>query len=191
MSAEPGLRLVNEATGEFVPFTDGDTAQLQQEIARLNDVVRGLQRDVRGWAHRYAELKRDREADAKKDPLWPDAVRLFKLWRRLCGHPRAGWDADRFEQVRPYLKQHGLAMCERAIAGAAFDAFTTTRKNGSKKKHDGWELIHRNADKWEEFACRAPTPFVSELEAEDEVAAREAADVVAARDAARTGQASL
>lgn len=168
-SPERHLHIIDGATGEALDECPGCRAR--------DDVVKGLERDIRGWASRYAELKRDKEAEAKRDPLWPDALRLFKLWRRLCVHPRAGWDADRFEQVRPYLKKHGLGVCERAIVGAAFDAFETVRKNGSKKRHDGWELIFRNADKFEEFANRAPLDFVSELEAEDE------ARVVAAREA--------
>jgi hypothetical protein len=32
----------------------------------------------------------------------------------------------------------------------------TKRKNGSTKRHDGWELIHRDAGKWEEFCNRSP-----------------------------------
>jgi hypothetical protein len=43
-----------------------------------------------------------------------------------------------------------------AIDGAAFDPYTTKRKNGSTKRHDDFTLIFRNADKMEEFANRAP-----------------------------------
>lgn len=182
MSAPQRLALVDTETGERHPFRDEEAATLHAEIARQRDVIKGLQRDIRGWAARYAELKRDKEEEARSHALWPDAVRLFRLWQRLCHHPRAGWDVERFEQVLPFLKKHGIAMCERAIVGAAFDAFETTRRNGSKKRHDGWELIHRSADKWEEFANRAPLDFVSELE--ETPAPREDPDVAAAKDAA-------
>lgn len=47
-------------------------------------------------------------------------------------------------------------LCARAIAGAGFDAFKTTRKNGTVKVFNDWDLIHRSADKWEEFCCKAP-----------------------------------
>lgn len=126
-----------------------------------DDHIAGLQRDIRGWTARYAELKRDKEADAKKNTLWPAAVELFEYWQSVCKHPRAGWDADRFYLVEPFLKSDGMDLCRRAIDGAAFDPFVTTRRNGSKKRHDGWELVFRDRSKFEEFVNKAPGAAVA------------------------------
>lgn len=158
----PALIVVNPETGEQVGTLD----QAQQ---RLKDEVGGLQRDVRGWAARFAELKRDKDAEAKDSPVWPAALRVFDYWRWECKHTRSAFTLDRFELIRPFLEKLGdqskpepdrlaeaEALCKRAIDGAAFDPFVTERKNGSKKRHDGLDLIFRNADKMEEFCNRAP-----------------------------------
>jgi shikimate 5-dehydrogenase len=57
----------------------------------------------------------------------------------------------------PYLERYGVAMCRKAIRGAAYEPFETTRKNGSKKRHDGWHLIFdRGADAFEEWCNKSP-----------------------------------
>jgi hypothetical protein len=66
-----------------------------------------LQRDIRGWAARYGELKRDKEADAERSRYWPAAVEVFEYWQRVCKHPRSAWSAERFFLVEPFLKKHG------------------------------------------------------------------------------------
>lgn len=191
MSA-PALRLVNTDTGESVPFTDGEVADLQARIQMLEDQLKGAERDTNTWRARYAELLRDKEADARKDPLWPDAVRLFRLYCRLSAKPgkpprRLDWNYERFEQVRPFLKKHGLAMCERAIVGRVFDHYTGRRANGTAIAYHEWGRIFgplgRNTavENFEESCNRAPLDFVSELE--ETPAPREDPDVAAAKDA--------
>ena len=89
---------------------------------------------------------------------------LFKAWRKRCNHPRSPWTPDRFWAIEPFLSngkygptlEDRVMLCARAIAGAGFDAFKTTRKNGTVKVFNDWDLIHRSADKWEEFCCKAP-----------------------------------
>lgn len=124
--------------------------------AYLEDVVAGLERDVRGWTARYAELRRDRELDAKSHPLYEPAKELFGYWKLKCRHGKSRFSADRFEIARPLIEKYGEAVCRKAIDGAAYDPFTTTRKNGSTQRHDGWELVFRDAGKLEDFANRAP-----------------------------------
>lgn len=140
-----------------------------------DDVIRGLERDLNGWRWRYADLKRDKQAEAAKHPLWPDAKRLFDFWRERTGRRRSGWDMERFDLVRPFLKKHGLAMCERAIVGKCFDPFVTERKNGTRHVHNEWHLIFGTADKFEAACNAAPLDFESALEAEDEARAVELA----------------
>lgn len=134
------------------------------EIQRQRDVIAGLERDIRGWAIRYADLDRDKEREAREDPLWPVARDLFDYWRETCGHPRPGWGRDRFELLRPFLKSKAygetledrIAMCKRAIDGAAYDPYRTRRRNGTYKTHDGWDLIFRDRAHMEEFVNKAP-----------------------------------
>jgi hypothetical protein len=154
--------VVNPDTGEIVePDCEGCRTK--------NDEIAGLERDVRGWAVRYAELKRDRDAEAREHPMWPVGERVFREWRQLCRHPRSPWTQDRFWQIEPFLtnpkygkeEEARVALCRRAVAGAAYDAYKTTRRNGSVKHHNDWDLIFRSADKFEEFCNRAPTGWAA------------------------------
>jgi hypothetical protein len=147
------LVLVDTSTGEQHNVSECP------RCAELQDILHGAEKDLNAWRTRYANLKRDKEAEARDDPLWPNAVKLFKLWKSLTGSTRSKFRAERFEQVEPFLRDHGPEMCVRAIVGACFDPFVTTRKNGSKKKHWGWELIFRTAEKTEEMANRAPSDW--------------------------------
>lgn len=145
----PRLIVVNAGTGERV----GDLEDLQQESL---DQIAGLERDIRGWRARYFDLKRDTDAEAREDPLWPDAVKLFDYWKKTCKHPRSIFTVERFNEALPYLKKHGIDLCKRAVDGIAFDPFITTRKNGTKKRHDGWHLIFGKVEKFEECCNKAP-----------------------------------
>ncbi len=127
---------------------------LEDECAVLHDQLAGAEKEIRGWRTRYANLARDRQAEAEGDPLWPLGVRLFAYWRRCCDHPRAMWTAARFELCRPFLGD--LEGCLRAVAGARFDPFTRQRKNGTLERYNGWELVFRDAGKFESFRERAP-----------------------------------
>jgi hypothetical protein len=153
--AEPArhLHVVDTASGEVLPGCP--------DCAVKNDEIAGLERDVRGWAARYAQLRRDKAQEAREHPKWPEAQWLFSLWRKLCNHPRAEWTPDRFWLVEPHLAKDGLVTCERAIHGIAFDCFKTKRRNGSVQRHDSWELLFRDRGKVEEMANRAPRGWVS------------------------------
>ena len=167
------LIVVNPETGEQVGTLD----QAQQ---RLKDEVGGLQRDVRGWAARFAELKRDKDAEAKDSPVWPAALRVFDYWRQKCKHTRSEFSLDRFEMIRPHLERlssakkgrpdsaedrlaHAEAICKLAVDGIAHDPYETTRKNGTKKRHDGWHLIFETADRFEERCNAAPIERIREV----------------------------
>lgn len=134
------------------------------ELARKNDEIAGLERDIRGWAVRYAELKRDKDAEAREHPMWPVGKSLFTEWKRATNHPRTQWTPERFWQVERFLTggrfggtvEERSVWIRRAIAGAAFDAFKTNRRNGTVKAHNDWELIFRTEDRFREFVARAP-----------------------------------
>lgn len=148
---------------------DGDTGELHEpdcaDCLRRIDEIAGLERDIRGWAVRYAELKRDKATEAREHPMWPVGEVIFREWRTLCRHPRSPWTPDRFWSLEPYItgERYGktlddrIAMCRRAVAGAAFDAFTVRRANGTTKRFDEWERIFaEKSGKFEEMCNRAP-----------------------------------
>lgn len=147
---DPALVVLNIDTGEQLP--------LGNYVQQLQDEIAGLTRDVRAEHLRFENLKRDKAVEAREHPLWPRAIEVFKHWKEKCKHPRCEFGPGRFEEIRPFLERHDVDTCKLAVEGAAFDPFVTTRKNGSKKRHDGWGLIFRNAepDKFEEFVNKAP-----------------------------------
>ena len=150
MSAARGpLRLIDGGTGEIVS---------DDHVQALRDQIAGLERDIRGWRARYADLKRDKTAEARAHKLWPEVVELFQHWQRVCHHPKSAFTADRFWLAMPFVERHGVELVRRAIDGAAFDPYVTRRKNGTTKRHDDWGLIFRDQDKFENFANRAPIP---------------------------------
>jgi hypothetical protein len=128
------------------------------------DAMAGLERDIRGWAIRYAELKRDKNLEAEEHPCWEAAKWVFGYWKRTCNHPRARWSHDRFWLVVPFLEHEKwgktlkarIALCLLAIAGAKHDAWTVTRKNGSVKRFDEFDRIFATTGSFEEFCKRAP-----------------------------------
>jgi hypothetical protein len=142
------LRVLDVDTGEAL---DRDVY-----IVQLEDQIAGLQRDVKAEHLRYENLKRDKAREAQEHGLFPKVKELFDYWRKTTGHLKSKFMPERFWQAVAFLEDYGEDACRLAIDGAAFDPFETIRKNGSRKKHDGWHLIFRDADKFEDFANRAP-----------------------------------
>lgn len=142
---------------------DPDTGELRdhhcEECQAKDDQIAGLEKDLRSWRARYADLKRDKEQEARDHLLWPRAKRLFDVWRAECRHQRSRWSADRFWLIEPLLREYGMETCVRAIAGAAYEPWTYERKNGSSKRCDEWERVFANAGRLEDFANRAPRGF--------------------------------
>lgn len=162
MSAQPErhLKPVPEEGEELFVLNPktGETRPLADHVQDLDDVIAGLRRDVNAEHLRFENLKRDKAAEAKGSAYWPKAKEVFDYWCEVCKHPNSKFDAPRFELILPHLEEHGVELCKLACDGAAFDPFTTKRKNGKPKRHDGIGLIFRDADHFEDFCNRAPTP---------------------------------
>jgi len=195
MSAQPGrhLRPVEEEVPLIVvnPETGERVGMLADHTQERDDVIAGLQRDVKGWAARYAELKRDKDAEAQESPVWPAALRVFDYWRQQCKHPRSEFSLDRFEMIRPHLErlsakkrgrsddpkerlEHAEALCKLAVDGLAFDPFVTTQKNGRSKSHTGWHLAFETADRFEARCNAAPLERIREVMGQPKVEANDA-----------------
>jgi hypothetical protein len=164
VSGEPvrHLHAVDALDGEVIP---DDIASLKRELARKDAIIKGLQRDVRGWSIRYREAIEDRAQEAREHPLWPVGELLFRAWRRRCKHPNSKWTPDRFWACEPFLArptygkelEQRVALCCRAIAGIGYDAWAPKRKNGTVKRMDKWETnVFGSADAFEEACNRAP-----------------------------------
>jgi hypothetical protein len=166
MSAQPqpSLVLIDSENGEIkapcqrCPELDKEVRYLTEENQRLEDAINGLQRDIRGWTHRFNELKRDKVQGAKHHEHYSEVEIAFREWQRLCNHPRSPYTADRFWIALPFYEnpKYGLKLMIRAVKGAAYDAFEVERKNGSKKRFDEWERIFKDAGSFEDFCNRAP-----------------------------------
>ncbi|MFN8160610.1 MAG: hypothetical protein U0R52_06150 [Solirubrobacterales bacterium] len=146
------LHVVDTATGEVQEPCEACAPM----VAELRVQLEGAQSEGRMWRARYAKLKAEAEDACTDDPLYGDVRTLFDYWRAACNHPASRFDAARFRIASPYLRRYGMNTCRKAIDGAAFDPYTTKRRNGTTKRHDGWELIFRDASKFEDFANRAP-----------------------------------
>ena len=155
MSARPKLRAVSvDGHGEVRELDPTVCPHCQVK----DDEIEGLQRDILGWTTRYANLKRDKEAEAKASEYWRPAMEVFKAWKKATNHPRCGWTVERFELVERFLRneKYGREMCLRAVAGIAFDHFQGTRKNGTTIHYDEWERCFKDAGQVERFANCAP-----------------------------------
>jgi hypothetical protein len=122
----------------------------------VEDQLSGAQKEIAGWRARYANLAREKDAAARVSEWWPQAVLLFGFWKERTGHTRSKWTYDRFHECEPMLRRYGMTMCERAIAGVAFQPYTKVRRNGTVQKFDAWHTVFKGATAIEEYACRAP-----------------------------------
>ena len=127
-------------------------------LVAMQNTNQGLEQTLRMQAAKLGryERERDPETKAKEHARWQEVADLFELWRVHCKHPRSRFSAKRFQVALPYVDAHGVELCRRAVEGAAYDPFVTKRKNGSPKRHDGWELIFRDDQHFEEFCNKAP-----------------------------------
>ncbi len=124
----------------------------------LQDQLDGAGKEIRGWRTRYAMLKRDKEGEARDSQLWPAAISLFKQWQTEANHPRSQWTAERFFLAEPFIRRHGIELCGQAVKGHVFDPYVTTRKNGTIKRFDSWDLLWRDEAHFEEAVNRCPKP---------------------------------
>ncbi len=138
---------VDDVTGEILECASC------QEYAVL---VKGLEGKIRGFIIQIAELRRDKERDAKESGLWDGALKVFSHWKKATKHEKSKFSLDRFELIAPFLREDGVELCIRAVDGLAYDPYISNRKNGTKKKHDDLELAFRSRKNFEESTCKAP-----------------------------------
>lgn len=129
----------------------------QPLLTALNDERMGLQETIRRQAGAIGKLRReDPQKKLREHEQWNRVHTFFKKWQRATGHTRSRFTADRFVVALSFFDDYEDEMIERGISGIAFDPYVTRRKNGTEQRHDGWELLFRDAGKFEEFCNRAP-----------------------------------
>lgn len=163
------LRVSDPDTGEV--FEDGCPA-----CAAREDIINGLERKIRGLIMENANLRRDKEAEAKRSGLWPVGVRLFALWKKAASSKGSKFKYDRFALVEPFLRsydrekhfvsaqtgppQNPLEECVAAIIGRVFDHYgkdgSVTRENGTRKHFFEFERIFASSKEFDESVARRP-----------------------------------
>lgn len=138
---------------------------LTAELSMKTLEAEGLDETVRSQGAKIRLLRRDKEAKARRDALWPDAVELFTYWKVCTGHSRTDFTVERFELLRPFLKKDGLAVCRLAVDGAVYDPYHADKpnRNGHIEVHDHLETIFKSRAGFERHVNRAPRERLHEV----------------------------
>ena len=147
--AEPSLRLVDTASGEL---TDPTTV-----IVGLEEVIAGLERDLRAKRTTITKLENALTDKAEAHALYPQAEIVFAHWKRACNHPRSLLGEKRREAILSRLKEgYTVEQLCKAVDGLAYDPNQKPRKNGSMERYDDLEIAMRSDQNVERYANRAP-----------------------------------
>lgn len=127
------------------------------------------ERKLKGSYLQIARLQADREAAALADPTRPQVELLHALWKRACNRRRDLDSTDREQMGAAVRRPGGFRKAVYAIAGAAFDPFVTSQRNGRADRKNDLELIFRNAGNTTGFANRAPRNWTPDPKAIAEI----------------------
>ncbi|HZL17756.1 MAG TPA: hypothetical protein VFG23_08425 [Polyangia bacterium] len=148
------------ADGELVGRMPSLTEALER-IVTLQGQLADIERERRGERARVRNLMAQIHNDRGTYERRAEVEEITREWRGVCGHPKARLTDDRFDAVRALLEvtkpePYSRESFSLAFAGAAHDPYVTTRKNGSRQKHDDLALVCRDGKTFEEFQKRAP-----------------------------------
>ncbi len=87
--------------------------------------------------------------------LSSEARRVFDHWRVVMKSPRSVLDEKRQRLVTARIKSHGVAACILAVNGCRAHAWSMGQ-NPENEKHNGFDLIFRDAAHVEKFIANAP-----------------------------------
>jgi hypothetical protein len=163
MSAKPAprhLRIIDDQ-GEVTEFACPHCQHKEDELAELVRKFRGQSREL-------AELRRDKDAEARAHEAWPTAIKLFDYWKLLTKHSKAKWSEDRFWVLLPSLKNFGAGNCAAAIAGIAHDPNTRVQRNGKTERYDDFATCFGSAGRVERYAKRRPKDWTLPEQFEEE-----------------------
>jgi hypothetical protein len=167
------VQFINEGTGEVVgqhaedPLT-GELEALKEQLADANRIIVGLERDVKAAIIREQKAREDKAAEARGHYLWPLIAIVYTGWQHHCNHKGAAFTSGRFWAAEPYFRSttYGKTLelrvrrVAQAIAGAAFNPYTTRARNGRLMRYDDWEQnVFGSNGKFERFCKLAPLDF--------------------------------
>jgi hypothetical protein len=141
-------QLVDPATGEILE------APPCANCLQLEDQLAGAEKEIRSWRASYANLKRDREAEAQAHEKWGIAIALWHEWILATGHLKSRWSQDRFWLCAPFLEVDGFVICRWAVWGIAHEPNSKRLSSGLVEVYDSWELCFRNRGTFERYAVR-------------------------------------
>ena len=137
-------------------------AECDARLQAASDEIAGHLETIRRQSAALGMARR-RESNFREHAQYERCARLFQLWQRATGHLRSRFTGDRFKKALPFLSEYEDEMIGRAIEGLAFDPYVTRRKNGTEKRHDGWDLLVKSADSFEENCNKAPLNWQDNL----------------------------
>jgi DnaB-like helicase N terminal domain len=144
--------LADPETGEVVEASAVEKATIRE----LRVQLKGAEKEIKRLRRENADLTDDRDRKAREDGRYLSVQLLFEVWKTATGHKRSKFTTDRFEACARYLTKYGMATCEKAIAGIAYQHKVTTLKNGREEHADSWESCFWSAGSVERYANRAP-----------------------------------
>jgi hypothetical protein len=133
-----------------------DTQELETELFAMADTIVGLEATVRKQAREIGALKRDEEAKAEADPLWPLALRVFEYQSKASGHQQE-WTVERFKQAkklkRRRTQQEWLRDLLRAVSGNLSDVWMVEHGQTT------WESVFESQKKYERALAACPVSW--------------------------------
>lgn len=121
---------------------------------QLEDQLAGAEKEIRSWRASYANLKRDKNEEARAHDRWGLAVALWHEWVYATGHAKSQWSGDRFWLCVPFLEVDGFVICRWAVWGIAYQPNTKQLSSGQVEVYDSWELCFKNRGTFERYAVR-------------------------------------
>lgn len=157
--AEP---VVDDVAGIIMP--DDPRWEMAYRLREKEEALRLVERDLRAKRRLIADLRIQREDEAKKArELHPERAkieRVFERWRTRSGHVRAKLTPERFDWTADRLRE-GYEECDlhMAIEGLLARTFVDT----SGVRHDGYKVVMKSGDQVERYANLCPPGLRREL----------------------------
>jgi hypothetical protein len=180
---ERHLRVVVPDTGQVL--TAEEVGQLQARIDKLEADRKNLEKDIRGKRRQITELQRDKVRERLDHPDREFIKRVAVSWWRVCraSNPRIDPLApNRFDAVAALAEMEVIGVnpetgkrertwryeaehFKAAIAGAQFDPFETTHRNGKVERHNDLAQVCKDTTRFERFIQKCPYEVVPILPA--------------------------
>ena len=172
---EKRYQILDADTGALTE-ADGDCPHCEIQAAHFEEIIKGLEKDLRTKRAQIIRLTKQKEDELRLDPLYVQAQALHHLHQVATGKRRK-LDANDLANVYSCLRNSSFETCCYAIAGSCFDPYVSRQRNGRQKRHNGFSLVFRNLDKLYGFVDKAPAHWSPSPNAISEITETPLADV--------------